>query len=90
MHNYKARILCGVRACRAEADAARAEGITLLAIGAGKTDEQELRDIASDPDEDHMFYVNEFHKFGSILNEVMRQACHDLVNENLILFSIVF
>jgi hypothetical protein len=46
---------------KAQAQKARDSGITLMAVGVGKgTDQQELQDIASDPDSKYLFHIDTF------------------------------
>ncbi|CAH1777003.1 unnamed protein product [Owenia fusiformis] len=47
-------------------NAARSEGIVMFAVGIGRTDDAELRAIANDPDQEHMFYVGNFNALESI------------------------
>uniref|UniRef100_A0A8C2WXH2 Matrilin 2 n=1 Tax=Cyclopterus lumpus TaxID=8103 RepID=A0A8C2WXH2_CYCLU len=48
------------------ADKAKDSGVTLYALGVGKAIEQELRQIASEPDEKHLYYAENFEKIGEI------------------------
>lgn len=44
-----------------QARLAHSAGITLMAVGVGKnTDQQELQDIASDPDSKYLFHIDTF------------------------------
>uniref|UniRef100_A0A3B3C8Q3 Matrilin 2 n=1 Tax=Oryzias melastigma TaxID=30732 RepID=A0A3B3C8Q3_ORYME len=48
------------------ASKAKNSGITIYALGIGKAIEQELREIASEPDEMHLYYAESFEKMGEI------------------------
>ncbi|VDI28425.1 collagen, type VI, alpha [Mytilus galloprovincialis] len=58
------------------ANAARANGIKLFAIGVGSSiDSSELRGIANDPDSDFYFKVNDFSALKSIESSLASKAC---------------
>lgn len=50
-------------------------GITVYALGVGKAIEQELREIASEPVEDHFYYAEGFEKMGEIAKELKSRMC---------------
>lgn len=50
-------------------------GITIYALGIGKAIEQELREIASEPDEKHMFYAEDFEKMAEITKKLKSRMC---------------
>ena len=63
------------------ANNARAEGITLFAIGIGSgIDESELRQIANDPDDTFVFQVNDFDVIENIRSLVSQEACEGMLN----------
>uniref|UniRef100_A0A3B4BDD7 VWFA domain-containing protein n=1 Tax=Periophthalmus magnuspinnatus TaxID=409849 RepID=A0A3B4BDD7_9GOBI len=49
---------------------AKESGITIYALGIGKAVEQELREIASEPIEKHLFYTEGFEKMGEITDKL--------------------
>lgn len=60
-----------------EASIARSKGIELFAIGVGRgVDEAELREIASDPDDTHMFRVDGYGALKHIESAFTSGACH--------------
>ncbi|XP_013388832.1 collagen alpha-1(XIV) chain-like, partial [Lingula anatina] len=65
-------------ATQQSAKEARDSGIILFAVGVGHTDYEELRGIASDPDDSHVFHVNDFSSFQFIHDKLVRDVCHDL------------
>uniref|UniRef100_A0A3B3C6L6 Matrilin 2 n=1 Tax=Oryzias melastigma TaxID=30732 RepID=A0A3B3C6L6_ORYME len=52
------------------ASKAKNSGITIYALGIGKAIEQELREIASEPDEMHLYYAESFEKMGEITQKL--------------------
>ena len=51
----------------------------MFAIGVGKrVDRQELSDIASDPDEDHMFMVDDYSALRSIIELLAARTCQGI------------
>jgi hypothetical protein len=68
----------GVPAASA-ADAARATGTELFAIGVGTGDNAELRRIANDPDENYRFFVNDFVSLQAALAPVVGAVCNTVV-----------
>ncbi|XP_055083635.1 matrilin-2-like [Periophthalmus magnuspinnatus] len=72
---------------------AKESGITIYALGIGKAVEQELREIASEPIEKHLFYTEGFEKMGEITDKLkdILQICKVDESmcecENIILFQ---
>lgn len=50
-------------------------GVTIYAVGVGKAIEQELREIASEPDEKHLYYAEEFKDMGEITKKLKSRMC---------------
>ncbi|XP_034731080.1 matrilin-2-like isoform X5 [Etheostoma cragini] len=76
------------------ADKAKNSGITLYALGVGKAIEQELREIASEPDEKHLYYAEDFDQMGEITTKLKSRICKDKPSdenmcqcENVIMFQ---
>ncbi|XP_062836221.1 matrilin-2 isoform X2 [Anolis carolinensis] len=59
---------------------AKQRGITMYAIGIGKAIEEELREIASDPPEKHLFYAEDFSAMGEITEKLQKRMCEGLKN----------
>lgn len=53
-------------------------GITIYAIGIGKAIEEELREIASDPPDKHLFYAEEFSAMEEISNKLQKSICEGI------------
>ena len=69
-------------ATQQEAALIRSQGVRVLSIGIGpKIDLNELNGISSDPDEDHVFLINDFSQdsFASILAPLVRETCGKLL-----------
>ena len=69
-------------ATQQEAALIRSQGVRILSIGIGpKIDLNELNGISSDPDEDHVFLINDFSldSFTSILAPLVRETCGKLL-----------
>ncbi|XP_064602245.1 collagen alpha-6(VI) chain-like [Liolophura sinensis] len=56
----------------------KAAGVRVFAIGIGWTDENELRLIASDPDEQYFHYVKNFDGLENIMGEFQDTSCNDI------------
>ncbi|KAM8725153.1 collagen alpha-1(XII) chain isoform 2-T3 [Acanthopagrus schlegelii] len=56
----------------------RDSGIELYAIGVKNADENELRSIASDPDEIHMYNVNDFQFLLTIVDDLTVNLCNSV------------
>ncbi|KAJ8270951.1 hypothetical protein GJAV_G00121090 [Gymnothorax javanicus] len=56
----------------------RNEGIELYAIGVKNADEYELRFIASDPDEIHMYNVKDFSFLLGIVDSLTKNLCNSV------------
>uniref|UniRef100_A0A8D0CV88 Matrilin 2 n=1 Tax=Sander lucioperca TaxID=283035 RepID=A0A8D0CV88_SANLU len=76
------------------ANKAKNSGVTLYALGVGKAIEQELREIASEPDEKHLYYAEDFDKMGEITMKLKSRICKDKPSdenmcqcENVIMFQ---
>ncbi|KAL7984161.1 hypothetical protein Chor_002731 [Crotalus horridus] len=54
---------------------AKQSGITIYAIGIGKSIEKELQAIASDPAEKHIFYAQEFKAMEEITEKLQKRIC---------------
>nr|XP_029137515.1 collagen alpha-1(XII) chain-like [Labrus bergylta] len=56
----------------------RESGIELYAIGVKNADENELRSIATDPDEIHMYNVNDFQFLLTIVDDLTNNLCNSV------------
>ncbi|XP_053737288.1 matrilin-2-like [Synchiropus splendidus] len=56
---------------------AKKSGITIYALGVGKAIELELREIASEPDEKHLHYAEDFDKMKDITKRLKSLMCTD-------------
>ncbi|XP_053193439.1 collagen alpha-1(XII) chain [Scomber japonicus] len=63
----------------------RDSGIELYAIGVKNADENELKSIASDPDEIHMYNVNDFQFLVDIVDELSNNLCNSVKGPETIL-----
>ncbi|XP_008290436.1 matrilin-2 isoform X2 [Stegastes partitus] len=73
---------------------AKNSGVTIYVLGIGKAIEQELREIASEPDEKHLYYAEDFEKMGEITKKLKSRICTDKPSddsmcqcENMIMFQ---
>ncbi|XP_054882654.1 matrilin-2-like, partial [Poeciliopsis prolifica] len=57
------------------ASRAKTSGVTIYALGVGKAIEQELREIASEPPEMHLYYAEDFEKMGEITKKLKSRMC---------------
>ncbi|KAM7420197.1 hypothetical protein PAMA_014752 [Pampus argenteus] len=73
---------------------AKKSGITVYALGVGKAIEQELREIASEPDEKHLYHTEDFKKMEEIAKKLKSRICKGKPSdenmcqcENMIMFQ---
>uniref|UniRef100_A0A3Q3J4A7 VWFA domain-containing protein n=1 Tax=Monopterus albus TaxID=43700 RepID=A0A3Q3J4A7_MONAL len=76
------------------ANKAKNSGVTVYALGVGKAIEQELREIASEPAEKHLYYAEHIEKMGEIAKKLKSRICDDKLSsqkacqcENVIMFQ---
>uniref|UniRef100_A0A8C5AMC8 Matrilin 2 n=1 Tax=Gadus morhua TaxID=8049 RepID=A0A8C5AMC8_GADMO len=60
------------------ANKAKNAGVTMYALGVGKAIEEELKQIASEPDETHVFYAENFDQMGEITNRLKSGICQGI------------
>lgn len=60
------------------ASKAKANGITIYAVGVGKAIEEELQEIASEPTDKHLFYAENFSTMGEISEKLKQGICEAL------------
>nr|XP_004663113.2 matrilin-2 isoform X1 [Jaculus jaculus] len=60
------------------ASKAKANGITMYAVGIGKAIEEELQEIASEPADKHLFYAEDFSSMGEISEKLKQGICEAL------------
>nr|XP_054596477.1 matrilin-2 isoform X6 [Nothobranchius furzeri] len=56
---------------------AKTSGVTIFALGVGKAIVQELSEIASDPDEMHLYYAEDFEKMGEVSRKLKSRICKE-------------
>ncbi|XP_068180137.1 matrilin-2-like [Antennarius striatus] len=59
------------------ANKAKNSGFTIYAVGVGKAIEQELREIASEPNDKHLYYAEDFQSLGEITKKLKSRMCTD-------------
>ncbi|XP_059920710.1 matrilin-2-like isoform X1 [Gadus macrocephalus] len=59
------------------ANKAKNAGVTMYALGVGKAIEEELKQIASEPEATHVFYAENFDQMGEITNRLKSGICQD-------------
>ncbi|XP_054841378.1 matrilin-2 isoform X2 [Eublepharis macularius] len=57
---------------------AKHSGITMYAVGIGKAIEEELREIASEPPDKHLFYAEDFSAMEGIRKKLQKRICEAL------------
>ncbi|CAL8286984.1 unnamed protein product [Merluccius merluccius] len=60
------------------ADKAKSAGVTMFVLGVGKAIEEELKQIASEPAEEHVFYAENFDQMGGITNRLKSGICRGI------------
>lgn len=60
------------------ANKAKANGITMYAVGVGKAIEEELQEIASEPTDKHLFYAEDFSTMNEISEKLKMGICEAL------------
>lgn len=60
------------------ANKAKANGVTMYAVGVGKAIEEELQEIASAPPDRHLFYAEDFSTMGQISDKLKKGICQAL------------
>uniref|UniRef100_A0A672ZDR0 Collagen, type XIV, alpha 1a n=1 Tax=Sphaeramia orbicularis TaxID=375764 RepID=A0A672ZDR0_9TELE len=64
------------------AESLRDAGVELFAIGVKNADENELRSIASEPDEGHVYNVADFNVMSSIVTGLTRTVCEQVEQQD--------
>lgn len=65
-------------ATSAEAQRLRQQGVTVFSVGVGSANKQELDAMATDPDNSHVFVVNNFDALKQINGELAQKACEGM------------
>lgn len=65
-------------ATSAEAQRLRQQGVTVFSVGVGAANKQELDAMATDPDNSHVFVVNNFDALKQINGELAQKACEGI------------
>ncbi|KAG8520458.1 Matrilin-2, partial [Galemys pyrenaicus] len=60
------------------ASKAKANGVTMYAVGVGKAIEEELQEIASEPTNKHLFYAEDFSTMAEISEKLKKGICEAL------------
>ncbi|CAM9616713.1 unnamed protein product, partial [Lampetra fluviatilis] len=60
------------------ADSLRANGVELFAIGVKNADENELKQIATDPDDTHVYNVADFSAMATIVGSLSKTVCRSV------------
>ncbi|XP_043929743.1 cochlin [Protopterus annectens] len=63
------------------AQAAREEGITIFSVGVAWAPQEDLRDMASEPKESHVFFTREFTGLDQHVPEIVKGICKDFVEQ---------
>ncbi|XP_061188685.1 uncharacterized protein LOC133196852 [Saccostrea echinata] len=66
-----------------EALYAKGDGIVLFAIGIGNINEEELNEVASNPNCTHVFFITEFSDIDTLVYEIKKAACRAPVMINI-------
>uniref|UniRef100_A0A7M4FSE7 Matrilin 2 n=1 Tax=Crocodylus porosus TaxID=8502 RepID=A0A7M4FSE7_CROPO len=61
---------------------AKQNGITIYAVGIGKAIEEELREIASEPSDKHLFYAQDFSSMGEISEKLKKRICEAVEDQD--------
>lgn len=53
----------------------------MYAVGIGKAIEEELREIASDPPDKHLFYAEDFSAMEGIIEKLQKRICEGIKHD---------